>query len=114
MGRFNVLNMELVILTGLLMVQMALIILAQFKLTQIATTRLVMEVKNLDQAMVEIVEKLMNGDLLSNMEPINPFQALLAQFLQKKIDDMPREMAVVSNVVQEKNELGQFVKKRTQ
>lgn len=91
---------------------MVLIMLAQFKFTQIATTRLVMEVKNLDQAMVEIVEKLMNGDLLSNIEPINPFQALLAQFLQKKLDEMPRDMAVVTNVTPEKNELGQFVKKQ--
>lgn len=96
------------------MVQMALIILAQFKLTQIATTRLVMEVKNLDQALVEIVERIMNGDMLANMEPVNPIQALLAQFLQKKIDDMPRDLAVVTNVGPEKNELGQFVKKETQ
>jgi hypothetical protein len=109
-----VLSIELAVITGLLIVQMTIMIFAQFKLTQIATTRLVMEVKNLDQAMVEIVEKLMNGDLLSNMEPINPFQALLAQFLQKKIDDMPRDLAVVSNVGPEKNELGQFVKKGTQ
>ena len=114
MGRFCVTSMELAILTGLLIVQMALIILAQFKLTQIATTRLVMEVKNLDQALVEIVEKIMNGDMLSNIEPINPFQALLAQFIQKKMDEMPRDLAVVSDLTPEKDELGRFVKKGTE
>lgn len=57
-------SMELAILIGLLIGQLALIILAQFKLTQIATTRVVLEVKQLDSSLVEIVEKIMEGELV--------------------------------------------------
>jgi len=73
-----------------------------------------MEVKNLDQALVEIVEKIMSGDMLPGVEQMNPIQALIAQFLAKKIDEMPRDLAVVTNVTPEKDEKGQFVKQSTE
>jgi len=65
-----------------------------------------MEIKALDSSLVEIVEKIMGGDFMGNIEPINPVQAIVAQFIQQKIQNMPKDMAVVTPV---KNELGQFV-----
>jgi len=84
-----------------------------FILTRSIATRIVMEIKNLDSSLVEIVEKIMGGDLLGNIEPMNPFQALLANFIQQKIDSMPRDLAVVTNITPEKDEMGRFTKKDT-
>ncbi len=92
----------------LLIGQLALIILAQFKLTQIATTRVVMEVKQLDSSLVEVVERIMDGGILGEAQEMNPVQMLLAQFIQKKIETMPQDVAVVTPV---KDESGRFVKK---
>ena len=101
-------SMELAILIGLLIGQLALIILAQFKLTQIATTRVVMEVKQLDSSLVEVVERIMDGGILGEAQEMNPIQMLLAQFIQKKIETMPQDVAVVTPM---KDETGRFVKK---
>lgn len=101
-------SMELAILIGLLIGQLALIILAQFKLTQIATTRVVLEVKQLDSSLVEIVEKIMEGGIGGIAPEMNPVQMLLAQFIQKKIETMPQDVAVVTPI---QDESGRFVKK---
>ena len=101
-------SMELAILIGLLIGQLTLIILAQFKLTQIATTRVVMEVKQLDSSLVEVVEKIMDGGILGEAQEMNPVQMLLAQFIQKKIENMPQDLAVVTPM---QDENGKFVKK---
>jgi len=79
-----------------------------FILTRSIATRLVMEIKALDSSLVDIVQKIMGGDLMGNIEPMNPIQAIVAQFIQSKIQNMPQDIAVVTPV---KNELGQFVGK---
>jgi hypothetical protein len=109
LGRCCVTSMELALLIGLLIGQLALIILAQFKLTQIATTRVVMEVKSLDSSMVEIVENIMSGGIQVEGAQMNPFQQVIAQYIMKRIESMPQEVAVVTPV--QDQESGRFVKK---
>ena len=84
-----------------------------FILTRSIATRIVLEIKNLDSSLVEIVERIMGGDLLGNIEPMNPIQALLAQFIQTKIESMPQSVAVVKDMTPEKDEFGRFVSKDT-
>ena len=84
-----------------------------FILTRSIATRIVLEIKNLDSSLVEIVERIMGGDLMGNIEPMNPIQALLAQFIQTKIESMPKSVAVVKDLTPDKDELGRFVSKDT-
>lgn len=86
----------------------ALLGLWSFILTRSLATRLVMEVRTLDESLVEVVEKIMDGGIESVAGEMNPIQMLLAQFIQKKIETMPQDVAVVTPV---KDESGRFVKK---
>ena len=100
--------MEILVVLSGIGISLVISILAQFKLTQIATTRVVMELKQLDESLVEIVSNLMDGGILGEAQEMNPIQMLLAQFIQKKIETMPQDVAVVTPV---KDESGRFVKK---
>ena len=71
-------------------------------LTRAMATRIVMEVQKLDQSMAEIVERILGEGIMGDMEPINPIHAMLAQFIQAKIENMPRDMATVTPVKDEK------------
>jgi Na+/proline symporter len=86
----------------------ALLGLWNFILTRSMATRLVMEVRSLDKSLVEIVEKLMDSGIAAGAGELNPVQMLLAQFIQKKIETMPQDVAVVTPM---KDDSGKFVKK---
>jgi hypothetical protein len=101
-------SIEFWLLVGVIIVVSLFSILAQFKLIQIATTRMVLEVKQLDSSLVEVVEKIMEGGIGGVAQEMNPMQMLLAQFIQKKIETMPQDVAVVTPV---QDESGKFVKK---
>jgi len=101
-------SIEFWLLVGVIVFGSLFSILAQFKLTQIATTRVVLEVKQLDSSLVEIVERIMEGGIGGAAQEMNPMQMLLAQFIQKKIETMPQDVAVVTAV---QDESGRFVKK---
>jgi len=105
LGRRCVTSIEFWLLVGVIIIVSIVSILAQFKLTQIATTRVVLEVKQLDSSLVEVVEKLMDGGILEQAQDMNPVQMLLAQFIQKKIESMPQDVAVVTPV---QDESGKF------
>jgi len=102
-------SIEFWLLVGVIIVVSLFSILAQFKLTQIATTRVVLEVKQLDSSLVEVVERIMEGGVFGETQELNPIQMLVAQFIQKKIETMPQDVAVVTPV---QDESGRFVKKK--
>jgi hypothetical protein len=102
-------SIEFWLLVGVIIVVSLFSILAQFKLTQIATTRVVLEVKQLDSSLVEVVERIMEGGVFGETQELNPIQMLVAQFIQKKIETMPHDVAVVTPV---QDEAGRFVKKK--
>lgn len=79
-----------------------------FILTRSMATRLVLEVRKLDESLVEVVERIMETGIGSGAGELNPVQMLLAQFIQKKIETMPQDVAVVTPM---KDESGKFVKK---
>lgn len=78
-----------------------------FRVCQIVATRIAMDIKALDSSLGQIVERLLGGEL-EGMEPVNPVQALLASFIQKKIDSIPQDIAVVRPAT--KGEDGKFKK----
>tara|TARA_R100001463_G_scaffold72181_1_gene126086 strand:+ start:1114 stop:1428 length:315 start_codon:yes stop_codon:yes gene_type:complete len=81
-----------------------------FILIRSLATRLVLEVQALNESLGSVVERILGGEMLSNIEPINPIQALLANFIQQKIDTMPQSVAVVKDMTPEKDDLGRFKK----
>jgi len=81
-----------------------------FILTRSLATRVVLEVQALNQALGDVVERILGGEMLGNIEPMNPIQALLANFIQQKIDTMPQSVAVVKDLTPEKDDQGRFKK----
>jgi len=92
--------MELAILIGLLIGQLALIILAQFKITQIATSEVASRIQELNGALGEAIQ-MVGG----SVQPENPIMAILAKALEKQFDNP------ISATMVEKDESGKFVKK---
>jgi len=62
-------------------------------------------VNQLDKNMGDVVSSLLEGELIGSMEQVNPFQALISQFIQSKFDSMPKDLAVI-----EKDPQGKFKK----
>jgi len=81
-----------------------------FILTRSLATRVVLEVQALNEALGNVVERILGGEMLGNIEPMNPIQALLANFIQQKIDTMPQSVAVVKDLTPEKDDQGRFKK----
>ena len=81
-----------------------------FILTRSLATRVVVEVQALNEALGNVVERILGGEMLGNIEPMNPIQALLANFIQQKIDTMPQSVAVVKDLTPEKDDQGRFKK----
>jgi len=81
-----------------------------FILIRSLATRVVLEVQALNEALGNVVERILGGEMLGNIEPMNPIQALLANFIQQKIDTMPQSVAVVKDLTPEKDDQGRFKK----
>lgn len=80
-------------------------------LVRAMTSRLVLEVQNLDASLGSVVEQLvegMPGILGDAQEPINPFQALIFQFLQGKINAIPQDVPAISVTPVDRDDDGKF------
>jgi hypothetical protein len=76
-------------------------------LTRAITSRIVMQVKELDSSIVTIVDNMMNGEINIQGEQMNPFQILLYQFVEKKLNQIPTDVAVVTPI---RDETGKYVR----
>lgn len=77
-------------------------------LVRLTIARLAVPIQNLDQSLVEVVEQIAQGiPGLGDQEPINPFQALIMQFIQGKIENMPQDVPASVQVLDRDGE-GKF------
>ena len=93
-------SMELAILIGLLIGSTSLIILAQFKIIQIATSNLAGRIQELNEALGEAMQLVGSG-----IQTENPLMAKIAKSLDNKME------SPISAKIVEQDESGKFVKK---
>jgi hypothetical protein len=91
---------EFWLLVGVIFFVSFLSTLAQFKITQIASSEIAGRVQELNEALGEAISMVGVGG-----QPENPLMAILAKVLDKQIDNP------ISAHVVEKDESGKFVKK---
>ena len=80
-------------------------------LVRAMTSRLVLEVQNLDGSLGSVVEQLVEGIpgiLGEAQEPINPLQALIFQFIQGKINAIPQDVPAISVTPVDRDDDGKF------
>ena len=92
--------MEFWLLVGVIIIVSILSMLAQFRITQIASSNLASRIQELNEALGEAIQLVGAG-----VQPENPLMAILAKVLDKQMD-IPLEAKVV-----QKDESGKFVKK---
>ena len=93
-------SVELLVIVGLIIVVSLLSTLAQFKITQIASSNLAGRIQELNEALGEAIQLVGTG-----VQPENPLMAILAKVLDKQID------APVTAKIVEQDSSGKFVKK---
>ena len=93
-------SMEFWLLVGVIIIVSILSMLAQFRITQIASSNLASRIQELNEALGEAIQLVGAG-----VQPENPLMAILAKVLDKQMD-IPLEAKVV-----QKDESGKFVKK---
>ena len=87
-------------MVGVIIIVSILSMLAQFRITQIASSNLASRIQELNEALGEAIQLVGAG-----VQPENPLMAILAKVLDQKIES-PIEAKVV-----QKDESGKFVKK---
>ena len=92
--------MELAILIGILIVSTSIIIIAQFKIIQIATSNLAGRIQELNEALGEAMQLVGSG-----IQTENPLMAIIAKALDNKME------SPISAKIVEQDESGKFVKK---
>ena len=92
--------MEFWLLVGVIFFVSFLSTLAQFKITQIASSEIAGRVQELNEALGEALQMVGTG-----VQPENPLMAILAKVLDKQIDNP------ISAKIVEQDESGKFVKK---
>ena len=93
-------SVEFLVIIGLIIGVSLISTLAQFKITQIATSEIASRVQELNEALGEAIQMVGTG-----AQPENPLMAILAKVLDKQIDNP------ISATMVEKDESGKFVKK---
>ena len=93
-------SVELLVVLSGIGISLAISTLAQFKITQIATSQIASRVQELNEALGEAIQMVGAG-----AQPENPLMAILAKVLDKQIDNP------ISATMVEKDESGKFVKK---
>ena len=93
-------SVELLVVLSGIGISLAISTLAQFKITQIATSQIASRVQELNEALGEAIQMVGAG-----AQPENPLMAILAKVLDKQID------TPISATMVEKDESGKFVKK---
>ena len=93
-------SVEFLVIVGLIIGVSLISTLAQFKITQIATSEIASRVQELHEALGEAIQMVGAG-----AQPENPLMAILAKVLDKQIDNP------ISATMVEKDESGKFVKK---
>ena len=93
-------SVELLVIVGVIIVVSLLSTLAQFKITQIASSNLAGRIQELNEALGEAIQLVGTG-----VQPENPLMAILAKVLDKQID------APVTAKIVEQDSSGKFVKK---
>ena len=93
-------SVELLVIVGVVIFVSLLSTLAQFKITQIASSEVASRIQDLNEALGEAIQLVGGG-----VQPENPWMSIIAKVLDKQIDNP------ISAKVIEKDELGKFVKK---
>jgi len=91
---------EFLFIVGVIIFVSLLSTLAQFKITQIASSEIASRIQELNEALGEALQLVGAG-----VQPENPLMAILAKVLDKQIDNP------ISAKIVEKDESGKFVKK---
>ena len=100
-------SMELALLIGLLIGQLALIILAQFKIAQIASSEVAGRIEMLNQSLGQAIQMVDDAKDGLDKATENPWVGLVSRIVDRQLD-----APITATVLQtERDDLGKFVKK---
>jgi hypothetical protein len=91
-------NIEIIVIIALICLNIGLTIVS----TRLLTRNIAISVMNMDENLAEAIKvtienlpEALRNQYLTDIDPPNPFQALIAQFMERKIEDLANPKGVI-------------------